>query len=81
MIGINLLKSVEKEEEIIIQAKKIRNRFVHEQWMIIKNNVWDFKTRKWLNKLSIVDLINSITNILETIEMIRIENQVYKMKR
>lgn len=77
----NLLKSVETEKRIIIQAKKIRNRFVHEQWMIIKNNVWDFKTRKWLNKLSIVDLINSITNILETIEMIRIENQVYKMKR
>ena len=80
MIGINLLKSVEKEEEIIIQAKKIRNRFVHEQWMTIKNNVWDFKTRKVLQQLSISDLINAITNMLETIEMIGIKNNVYKMK-
>ena len=76
----NLLKSVEKEKKIIIQAKKIRNRFVHEQWMTIKNNVWDFKTRKVLQQLSISDLINAITNMLETIEMIGIKNNVYKMK-
>lgn len=76
----NLLKSLETEKRIIIQAKRIRNRFVHEQWMTIKNNVWDFKTRKGLNKLSVIDLINSITNMLKTIEMIGIENNVYKIK-
>ncbi len=76
----NLLKNIETEKRIIIQAKKIRNRFVHEQWMTIKNNVWDFKTRKVIQQLSISDLINAITKILETIEMIGIENQVYKMK-
>ncbi len=76
----DLLKNIENDNQIIKRAKKIRNMFVHEQWMTIKNNVWDFKTRKGLNKLSIVDLINAITNILETIEMIGIENQVYKMK-
>lgn len=74
-----LLKNIEAEIKIIKQAKKIRNKFVHEQWMTIKNNVWDFKTRKGLQQLSISDLINAITNILETIEMIGIENQVYKM--
>ena len=76
----NLLKNVETEKKIIIQAKKIRNIFVHEPWIIIKNNVWDFKNRKVLQQLSISDLINAITNILETIEMIGIENNVYKMK-
>ena len=75
----DILKNVENDKLIIKRAKKIRNMFVHEQWMTIKNNVWDFKTRKELNKLSIIDLINAITNILETIEMIGIENQVYKM--
>ncbi len=35
----NLLKSVEKDRRIIKQAKKIRNMFVHENWMTIKNNV------------------------------------------
>lgn len=75
-----LLKNIETEMKIIRQAKKIRNKFVHEQWMTINNNVWDFKTRKGLEKLSIVDLINAITNVLKTIEMIGIENQVYKMK-
>ena len=76
----NLLKSVKTEKRIIIQAKKIRNMFVHEQWMTIKNNVWDFKTRKVLQQLSISDLINAITNMLETIEMIGIENKIYKIK-
>ena len=69
-----LLKNVEKDKKIINQAKKVRNRFVHEQWMTIKNNIWDFKTRKGLSKLSIIDLINAITNMLETIEMIGVEN-------
>lgn len=76
----NLLKNVIKDMSIIKQAKRIRNMFVHEQWMTNKNNVWDFKTRKGLSKLSVIDLINAITNMLETVEIIGIENQVYKMK-
>ena len=76
----NLFKNVVKDMTIIRHAKKIRNMFVHEQWMTNKNNVWDFKTGKDLRKLSIADLINAITNMLETVEMIGIENQVYKMK-
>lgn len=76
----NLLKNVIKDKLIIKSAKKIRNMFVHEQWMTYKNNVWDFKTRKYLNKLTIIDLMNAITNILETIELIGIENKVYMIK-
>jgi len=48
--------------------------------MTIKNNVWDFKTRKDLNKISIIDLINSITNLLEVVEQIGIDNGVYEIK-
>lgn len=76
----NLLKSVEKDRRIIKQAKKIRNMFVHENWMSIKNNVQDLKIRRELNKISIIDLINAITNVLKIIEMVGIENQVYKIK-
>ena len=76
----NFLKNVEIDKKIIKQAKKIRNQFVHEQWMTLENNVWDFKTRERLNKLSLTDLINAITNMLKTIEMIGIENRIYKMK-
>ena len=76
----NLLKQIEKDISLIKKAKRIRNKFVHEQWMTIKNNVWDFKTRKDLNEISIVNLINAITNLLEVVEKIGIENEVYKTK-
>lgn len=76
----NLLEKVEKDNLIIKQAKRIRNTFVHEQWMTFNNNVWYFKTGKELRKLSIASLINAITNMIETIEMIGIENKIYKTK-
>ena len=76
----NLIKDIEKDISVIKKAKRIRNKFVHEQWMTIKNNVWDFKTRKDLNKISIIDLINSITNLLEVVEQIGIDNGVYEIK-
>ena len=75
----DLSKELKKEINIIKQAKKVRNTFVHEQWISTENNVWDFKTREQLEKISIVDLINSITNILKTIERIGIELGVYSL--
>jgi len=75
----DLLKQLKKEISIIKQAKKVRNAFVHEQWISTENNVWDFKTREQLEKISIVYLINSITKILETIERIGIEVGVYSL--
>ena len=76
----DLLKKIEKDISIIKKAKRIRNTFAHEQWMTNKNNKWDFKTRKSLNKISISDLINAITHLLETVEKIGIENEVYESK-
>lgn len=35
----NLIKDIEKDISVIKKAKRIRNKFVHEQWMTIKNNV------------------------------------------
>lgn len=75
----DLTKKLQKEIDVIKQAKKVRNSFTHEQWITIRKNVWDFKTREQLEKISIVELINSISNILLTLERFGIEVGVYSI--